>query len=491
MHPFFALKGRFFHWLKAIKETIMKAWLLSCFLVGLSSFNVLFAQEGKIPSSECTKMMNACDILLNKATMFDPTASKTVFEVARESSVPSMKCRAMLICTLAEAAKGKRDEYLRFFDAMIKTFPDNPMTAVATVETLTDVCLFCSGTGLGKSKCIKCGGVKTCQICKGLKYKSDVGFNKTTTKQTCTACNGEGKCPTCSGLGYTEITCKECKGTCTAVSQKLAAIAMARELRNIAMQCYVQSPQKQGTVDDILARARYTITYNQGKQILSSVKPADTLTPSYISTLKIVESLKADELEESIVAKRLDDKDKLRRLGKKLEKELIVIEAADVEAAALMAKEFIRVEMQKGDLLAAEYIKTEKYPMRFFVGELTPNKGYSRRHVAWFKFKYLTQAGFERWNIGPVNVAYRSGPNRWEVAFFGEHSITGIPYHLTKEGDAAISDSVNNAVAIAFAELGSQKPKRMEVEPIQDKSGLSTKSPFNNSRRMEVQSLKK
>jgi hypothetical protein len=60
----------------------------------------------------------------------------------------------------------------------------------------------------------------------------------------------------------------------------------------MAMQCYTDSPQEQGTLGDILARARYTVGYKSAKDLLDSVSQPDTKSLAYSSTLLIVEALK-------------------------------------------------------------------------------------------------------------------------------------------------------------------------------------------------------
>lgn len=161
--------------------------------------------------------------------------------------------------------------------------------------------------------------------------------------------------------------------------------------------------------------------------------------------------------------------------------------SASEDTGVQKAIDFIQGKIDSGYLLEAKYLKTEPYLFGSFMGE--DSKMFSKRIVVKFNFKYQTSGGFERWNEGPVNMAYSSTEKKWCVMGFTESNITGVPYMETNEGREAIQSAINDAYKGV-----SSKPKttRMTVRPIDERSSTTFKAPSNdNAKRMEIQPLKK
>jgi hypothetical protein len=94
--------------------------------------------------------------------------------------------------------------------------------------------------------------------------------------------------------------------------------------------------------------------------------------------------------------------------------------------------------------LEARYV-TATTSLKPFMGESV--KRYQPRMILSFNFRYRLPSGHERWNVGPVNMAYDTVSKRWVMMGFSEATITGRNYLETSEGQAALKTAVAQAVA--------------------------------------------
>jgi len=94
--------------------------------------------------------------------------------------------------------------------------------------------------------------------------------------------------------------------------------------------------------------------------------------------------------------------------------------------------------------LEARYV-TATTTFKPFMGESL--KRYHPRMIISFNFRYRLQSGHERWNVGPVNMAYDTVANRWLMMGFSEATITGRNFLETSEGQEALKSAVTHAVA--------------------------------------------
>ena len=123
-------------------------------------------------------------------------------------------------------------------------------------------------------------------------------------------------------------------------------------------------------------------------------------------------------------------------------------ESSSDESAIQKAKTFIQQQIDRGRLLDAVYLGTTPYLFKSFMGE--DHNMFSKRLVVKFNFKYRTESGFERWNEGPVDMAYTPQGKKWCIMGFTESNITGVPYMETNEGKKAFRDAIDNAFKRRF-----------------------------------------
>jgi hypothetical protein len=93
--------------------------------------------------------------------------------------------------------------------------------------------------------------------------------------------------------------------------------------------------------------------------------------------------------------------------------------------------------------LEARYV-TATTTFKPFMGESL--KRYQPRMILSFNFRYRLQSGHERWNVGPVNMAYDTVAKRWIMMGFSEATITGRNFLETSEGQEALKSAVTHAV---------------------------------------------
>lgn len=79
-----------------------------------------------------------------------------------------------------------------------------------------------------------------------------------------------------------------------------------------------------------------------------------------------------------------------------------------------------------------------------FMGENL--KRFTPRLILTFNFRYQTPSGRERWNPGPVNLAYDTEAKKWVMMGFCEATITGQNFLDTQEGQQAVQVAVKKAV---------------------------------------------
>lgn len=93
--------------------------------------------------------------------------------------------------------------------------------------------------------------------------------------------------------------------------------------------------------------------------------------------------------------------------------------------------------------LEARYV-TARPCFQSFTGENL--KRFTPRLLLIFNFRYRTPSGRERWNQGPVNVAYDTEEKKWVMMGFCEATITGQNFLDTQEGQQAVQVAVKKAV---------------------------------------------
>lgn len=93
--------------------------------------------------------------------------------------------------------------------------------------------------------------------------------------------------------------------------------------------------------------------------------------------------------------------------------------------------------------LEARYV-TSTTAFKPFMGESL--KLYQPRMILSFNFRYRMPSGHERWNVGPVNMAYDTVAKRWVMMGFSEATITGRNFLETPEGQEALKTAVTQAV---------------------------------------------
>ncbi len=93
--------------------------------------------------------------------------------------------------------------------------------------------------------------------------------------------------------------------------------------------------------------------------------------------------------------------------------------------------------------LEARYV-TSTTTFKPFMGESL--KLYQPRMILSFNFRYRMSSGHERWNVGPVNMAYDTVAKRWIMMGFSEATITGRNFLETSEGQEALKTAVTHVV---------------------------------------------
>lgn len=115
-------------------------------------------------------------------------------------------------------------------------------------------------------------------------------------------------------------------------------------------------------------------------------------------------------------------------------------EATAIQKATLMVSQALS---SYPAALEARYV-TARPCFQSFMGESL--KRYTPRLILTFNFRYRTPSGRERWNLGPVNVAYDTVEKRWVMMGFCEATITGQNFLDTQEGQQAVQVAVKKAV---------------------------------------------
>jgi hypothetical protein len=113
--------------------------------------------------------------------------------------------------------------------------------------------------------------------------------------------------------------------------------------------------------------------------------------------------------------------------------------------AVQRATELVRQALSAYPMAQEARYVTATTSLKPFMGESV--KRYQPRMILSFNFRYRLPSGHERWNVGPVNMAYDTVAKRWVMMGFSEATITGQNYLETSEGQAALKTAVTQAVA--------------------------------------------
>lgn len=120
------------------------------------------------------------------------------------------------------------------------------------------------------------------------------------------------------------------------------------------------------------------------------------------------------------------------------------VESPTERMAIQRATELVRQAISAYPMaLEARYI-TSTTSFKSFMGESL--KRYQPRLILSFNFRYRMPSGHERWNVGPVNMAYDTVSQRWVMMGFSEATITGQNFLETSEGQEALKSAITQVV---------------------------------------------
>jgi len=112
-----------------------------------------------------------------------------------------------------------------------------------------------------------------------------------------------------------------------------------------------------------------------------------------------------------------------------------------------------------------------------FMGENL--KRFTPRLILTFNFRYRTPSGRERWNPGPVNVAYDTEEKKWVMMGFSEATITGQNFLDTQEGQQAVQVAVKKAVRTSADSNGKNSAASSSVWKNSDLRSYDSRHPRN------------
>jgi hypothetical protein len=112
-----------------------------------------------------------------------------------------------------------------------------------------------------------------------------------------------------------------------------------------------------------------------------------------------------------------------------------------------------------------------------FMGENL--KRFTPRLILTFNFRYRTPSGRERWNPGPVNVAYDTEEKKWVMMGFSEATITGQNFLDTQEGQQAVQVAVKKAVRTSGDSNGKNSAASSSIWKKSDLRSYDSRHPRN------------
>jgi hypothetical protein len=112
-----------------------------------------------------------------------------------------------------------------------------------------------------------------------------------------------------------------------------------------------------------------------------------------------------------------------------------------------------------------------------FMGENL--KRFTPRLILTFNFRYRTPSGRERWNPGPVNVAYDTEEKKWVMMGFSEATITGQNFLDTQEGQQAVQVAVKKAVRTSGDSNGKNSAASSSIWKRSDLRSYDSRHPRN------------
>ena len=126
--------------------------------------------------------------------------------------------------------------------------------------------------------------------------------------------------------------------------------------------------------------------------------------------------------------------------------------------------------------LEARYV-TARPCFQSFTGENL--KRFTPRLILIFNFRYRTPSGRERWNPGPVNVAYDTEEKKWVMMGFSEATITGQNFLDTQEGQQAVQVAVKKAVRTSADSSGKNSAASSSTWKNSDLRSYDSRHPRN------------
>ena len=126
--------------------------------------------------------------------------------------------------------------------------------------------------------------------------------------------------------------------------------------------------------------------------------------------------------------------------------------------------------------LEARYV-TARPCFQSFAGENL--KRFTPRLILIFNFRYRTPSGRERWNPGPVNVAYDTEEKKWVMMGFCEATITGQNFLDTQEGQQAVQVAVKKAVRTSADSNGKSSAASSSIWKNSDLRSYDSRHPRN------------
>ncbi len=124
----------------------------------------------------------------------------------------------------------------------------------------------------------------------------------------------------------------------------------------------------------------------------------------------------------------------------------------------------------------ARYV-TARPCFQSFMGENL--KRFTPRLILVFNFRYQTPSGRERWNPGPVNVAYDTEAKKWVMMGFCEATITGQNFLDTQEGQQAVQVAVKKAVQTSGDSNGKTSAASSSIWKKSDLRSYDSRHPRN------------
>lgn len=397
----------------------------------------IFAADKK--NEQCVQICDACRVLLDSEKNVDQKALQTMLSAARSGFSAEVRYRAMSICTLAEVIKGEQAQYELAFAGLSAANPNADYTRRANSDYLSEKCSVCNGRGKsGKITCTACKGNKICNKCKGARKLRVTSGPRQGSFDGCPECHGLGRCNTCRGTGQEDGVCERCKGKKLILANNKATLELIKQVKELNMMCYLTYHQDKGPVSDALCKYMYTYDKNKALEILK------------LSLNGAPKDAKYDEAKRLFDANEQESQNRLRKseMARNQTESAKGVDEPDTDEFAIeKAVKYVRNKIEQGTLIDAEFMEARSC-MFPFAGEA--RDFYSKRLFVYFNFKYMTNAGFERVNRGPVQMAYREEQKKWLIVDFNESSITGVSFWQTNQG----KEMMGRAIIAAYS--GSQ-----------------------------------